>query len=351
MRITEILLPKGLTDKSLSSVSIKKIDLLQARMDRYVDKICKMASGTARDFLKAKLKADYTSLRDIIQKTSIAEDSLGNTLPWPEFINKFSSAMRATGWKSKRHGDNGYLFSTKGDESDDQYYMIVVENAGDSWLNYALGTVEEGHPHIDDSMKGELPITEASLSELINMVREGFGLTERISEDDATKYEVYDTKTKDKVSGPYANLRRASNAAEKKNQEYGAVRYGYRQVKKLTEAVNKLPLTPEDFELVKKLLERPIPAIVAPIYIMEVIDDDELTDQFKSLEETDPSRDVRPLIVEWFNRVMPDQMYRFGQEQADETLSKGMLSLIHGYDPKENKGSGVALTGNAYGRR
>ena len=243
MRIVEILLPKGLTDRGLSAQSYRTIDKLQSRMDQYVDKICGMAAGTARDFLKSKLKADYASLKDIIQKTSIAENELRD-----------------------------------------------------------LGT-----------------------------------------------YEVYDTRTGQRVAGPYSNLRRASHAADKLDLKFGASRYAYRPVKKLTEAIYKLPLTVEDFDLVKKLMERPIPAAVAPIYIMEIIEDDELNDQFKSLEESDPGRDVRPLIVEWFRRVMPDQMHRFGQEIADENLTKGILSPIHGYDPKQYKGSNEPITGNAYG--
>ena len=101
-------------------------------------------------------------------------------------------------------------------------------------------------------------------------------------------------------------------------------------------------------------MERPIPAAVAGIYITEIIDDDELNDQFKSLEDTEPNRDVRPLIVEWFRRVMPDQMHRFGsQEVANDKVRKGILSPIHGYDSKEYSGSSFTSTGssgNAYGR-
>ena len=235
-------MPTGIKDKSLSSISVKKIDLLQTRMDLYVDKIGKMSSGTARDFLKSKLRADYISLKDIIQKNSIAES-------------------------------------------------------------------------------------------------------------DSEQYEIIDTRTGTKVAGPYSSLKRASNAAEKRNQEFGSHRYTYRSVKKLTEAVHKLPLTPEDFNMVKRLMGKPIPAIIAPIYIMEIIDDDELTDQFKSLEITDPARDVRPLIVEWLRRVMPDQMYHFGQALPNEQIKTGSLSPIHGYDSHSYKGTNDPITGNAYGSR
>lgn len=122
------------------------------------------------------------------------------------------------------------------------------------------------------------------------------------------------------------------------------------KVDTIAEAIYKLPLTPADFDLIKQLMEKPIPAIVATLFISEVIEDDELTDQFNSLEETDPGRDIRPLIVEWINRVMPDQMHRFGQETASEFQRKGTLSPIHGYDSKTYKGSGgVETSGNAYG--
>ncbi len=121
----------------------------------------------------------------------------------------------------------------------------------------------------------------------------------------------------------------------------------------VSEAVHKLPLTDKDFELVKQLMEKPIPAIIAPIYISDIIDDDELNDQFRSLEETEPGRDIRPLIAEWIDRVMPDQMYRFGQEVGDEKQKMGLYSPVHGYDPRMYKGgtdTGTAQTGNnAYG--
>jgi hypothetical protein len=192
MKIYEILLPKTLKDKSLTGKVYKDIDTLQTRMNLYVDKISNMATGKARDFLKTKLQADYTALKDIIQKSSI-----------------------------------------------------------------------------------------------------------------------------------------------------------------VSEAVHKLPLTPEDFNLVKQLMKHPIPAIVAPMYVMEVIDDDELNDQFRSLEENEPNRDVRPLIVEWIKRVMPDQMYHFGQEVADENQRKGILSPLHGDDPHMYKGgswTGSGASGDAYGK-
>lgn len=242
MRIVEILLPKGASDRSLSPQESKKIDALQRRMTGYVDKIMSPNTSVAgKEFLKSKLRDDYHELKDVI---------------------------------------------------------------------------------------GEMQV---------------------VAEADLGAYEVYDTRTGYKVAGPYSNLRRASNAADKLDLKFGAHRYAYRPVKQLKEAVYKLPLTLDDFELVKRLMEKPIPAIVAPIYIMEIIEDDELNDQLKSLEESDPGRDVRPLIVEWFRRVMPDQMYRFGQEIADETLMKGILSPIHGYDPKCYKGSNEPITGNAYG--
>ena len=106
----------------------------------------------------------------------MAEASLGNVLSWPEVVNKVSSAMKATGWKSKRMSDDAFMFTTRGAEVEDQWYIAIIDNAGDGFFTYALGTVEEGDPHIDDAYKGKLPNTEASVSELMNEIREGFGL-------------------------------------------------------------------------------------------------------------------------------------------------------------------------------
>jgi hypothetical protein len=120
-------------------------------------------------------------------------------------------------------------------------------------------------------------------------------------------------------------------------------------IHKVAEAVTKLPLSHDDFELVKKVMEKPIPAAIAPIYIHEIIEDDELNDQLASLEDSDPGMDVRPIIAEWFNRVMPDQMYRFTGIEPDMAQKNGVLSPIHGYDSRMYKGTNDPLTGNAYG--
>lgn len=170
-----------------------------------------------------------------------------------------------------------------------------------------------------------------------------------VAENEDIKYEVYDRKTGYKVSGPYSNRARASAAANKKDLEYGAIKFGYRPVKAINEAVHKLPLTDDDFDLVKKLMERPIPAAVAPIYIQNIIEDDEFNDQLLELEDSNPSLDIRPLLVEWFRRVMPDQMHRFTGDVPSTNQQKGLLSVIHGYDPKMYKGTNDPITGNAYG--
>jgi len=106
----------------------------------------------------------------------LTEASLGTTLQWPEVVNKVSSVMKAMGWKSQRKSDDAFMFSTKGQETDDQWYIVMIENEGNGFFQYALGTVEEGDPHIGE--RDSLPSTEASVSELINAIREGFGLHE-----------------------------------------------------------------------------------------------------------------------------------------------------------------------------
>ena len=107
----------------------------------------------------------------------ITEIKLGNTLSWPEFVNKISSMMKATGWKSRKMGDSTFMFITAGTH-EDEWFIIVIDNVGDGFFSYGLGTVEEGQPYIDDNFRGELPTTEASLSELMDMIRDGYNLNE-----------------------------------------------------------------------------------------------------------------------------------------------------------------------------
>jgi hypothetical protein len=111
-----------------------------------------------------------------IKKEDVKEASLGNVLPWPEVANKISSAMKAMGWKAQRKGDDSFMFSTKGAEDESQYYMVMIDNEGDGMFTYALGTFEGDRPDIGE--QDTLPTTEASVSEVLMAIRDGYGLGE-----------------------------------------------------------------------------------------------------------------------------------------------------------------------------
>lgn len=108
----------------------------------------------------------------------VAENKLGEVLPWPVVANKITSAMKAMGWKAQRKGDDAFLFSTKGAEDESQYYMVMIDNEGDGMFTYALGTFEGGRPDIGE--QGKLPTTAASVSEVLMAIRDGYGLDEGI---------------------------------------------------------------------------------------------------------------------------------------------------------------------------
>jgi hypothetical protein len=134
-----------------------------------------LPSGLSSD-AEEVFSAVRQGLEPWLGQEEVKEASLGEVLPWPEVVNKVSSAMKATGWKGKRMNDDAFMFTTRGAEVEDQWYIAIIDNAGDGFFTYALGTVEEGDPHIDDAFKGRLPNTEASVSELMNEIRDGFGL-------------------------------------------------------------------------------------------------------------------------------------------------------------------------------
>lgn len=153
----------------------------------------------------------------------------------------------------------------------------------------------------------------------------------------------------DKIMDP-----RTSNAGKeflksKLRDDYLDMKNTLPKIHVVAEAIHKIPLSNEDFEMVKKMMEKPIPAIIAPIYISEFIIDDEFSNLLTELEEIDPGMDVRTHIVEWFERVMPDQLYRFRNNKPNSAQQKGVLSPIHGYDSHQYKGMNDPITGNAYG--
>ena len=121
--------------------------------------------------LKGKEFAEGWDDEDEIDKITLIK-----SLQWPELVNKVSSAMKAMGWKGQRKDDGSFMFSTRG-QLDDEWYIVIIDNRGNNMFTYALGTVEEGDPHIGE--QESLPMTEASVSELMNAIREGFGLNEQ----------------------------------------------------------------------------------------------------------------------------------------------------------------------------
>lgn len=119
---------------------------------------------------------------------------------------------------------------------------------------------------------------------------------------------------------------------------------------KIKESINRVPLTDEDFKAFEALFEKPIPAAVSLVYIDDVINDDELTAELQILENTQPNRDIRPLLADWFRRVMPDQLYRITGDTPGMIQREGKLSPIHGYSSGYFKAQHNNTSGNAYGR-
>jgi len=157
----------------------------------------------------------------------------------------------------------------------------------------------------------------------------------------------------DKIMDPNTSPQGKEFLKARLRDDYYELRNTLPRLHAVAEAVTKLPLSHTDFKLVKEIMSKPIPAVIAPIYIQEIIEDDELNDTLLELEESNPGLDVRPIIAEWFKRVMPDQMFRFTDDLPDQKQKEGVLSPIHGYDDHMYKGSGFTGTGSsgdAYGK-
>lgn len=419
MHILEILLPKSVRDKDISSKHTQRIDALQKRMDKYVDKIGDAAtSQKGREFLKAKLKDDYDELRSVI-KDAIAEQV-------SEHIVKHGSGYRLLSHKGKNLGDFKSKAAAAKHEGEVEYFKHAKESieegevvpfkkpakpkapivgqifSGSSYFmdKYAMKAFQKagltivgiGGPSNDadhaekDGMEyghdedireyrvtgpqDKMQKVDAYLYRAAEMSgdEEGYGGSypasdfNNISEEGepvqkVETFEIVDSKTGKVVGKPYNSRSRARARVDRLDNEYGGYRFKVRKVGgpdlfegTLNEAVHKLPLTNEDFELVRTLMSRPIPAVIAPIYIQEIIDDDEFNGMLNEFAEMEPGMDVRPHVVEWMRRVMPDQMYRFNDSAQTEKQKLGQDSVIHGYDPHMYHGSNDPITGDAYGR-
>lgn len=346
MKILELLLPKGIKDADLTPKAAERIDMLHKRMNKYVDKISDPStSQKGKEFLKAKLKQDYDELKDVIETVT-------------EHIVKTGGGYRLVSHTGKNLGDFESHKAAAKHEGEVEYFKShpkegVAEAEGDpegvphltktilTHIVQQIGT-EGAHAIVkslewgDGAAKELLQLITKDLKNNISMAE---SVKQRLDPSCWSGYKKSGTKMKGGV--------RVNNCV--KNEDVNALPSKDTDAK-LTEAVHKLPLSDSDFELVKQLMLHRIPAAVAPIYIQEIIDDDEFNSMLSEFADMNPSMDVRPHVVEWIRRVMPDQMYRF--DDSGQTLKQrlGQTSVIHGYDPHMYHGSNDPITGNAYGR-
>ena len=196
---------------------------------RAVDRVVSKKADTDPKYAKKNQDTANAAWERMSDK-DVAEGSLGEVLPWPVVANKISSAMKAMGWKAQRKGDDSFMFSTKGAEDESQYYMVMIDNEGNGMFTYALGTFEGGRPDIGE--QDTLPTTEASVSEVLMAIRDGYGLGENLAQESAgsgviaTKKQAKDPRysmslTKDVRPGQIAKNLKAFNLAEepKKNKK------------------------------------------------------------------------------------------------------------------------------------
>lgn len=373
----------------MSPKTAREIDALQKRIDSYVDKIGDpRTSHAGREFLKVTLKGEYDKLRSIIGgidtfAESQPEQSLvqyevydrhtGNTIPGRGPYNSKNRARRAVDQLDNAYGayKHGYrpvpvkikeLFEPKAN------WQWAFKGPEEHVADFKVGnipyrfTASMRSPKTPDIWDVEFQSMDAkSKRDNKNMSLTGTGNSAEVF---STVADIMKSFLSDKSIT--VNLFEITAIEPNRNKLYvrmierllpnwevdvaGFTIRVSRPTKKINEAVHKLPLADNDFDELKRLLDKPIPAAVANIFISEIIDDDELNDQLLELENTDPSRDVRPVVVEWINRVMPDQRYRFDNDVESEQQKQGILSPIHGYDPKMYRGTNDPLTGNAYGR-
>lgn len=97
----------------------------------------------------------------------------------------------------------------------------------------------------------------------------------------------------------------------------------------LNEAVKTIPVSKEDFELLESLCEEPLIAKDALELIGPVLSDDGLNDSILAEADRDPNADVRPLIVQWLELNMPQQLSGMKAEPRMGG-NQGIFSPLHG---------------------
>jgi len=217
--------------KDRNQATGKQMDQAEQIVNNVLSKLPSKVAGDIRNAIARapnKIQALQAELQKRGVKAPMAEGSLGTALPWPEVVNKVNSAMKAMGWKGTRKADGTFMFSTRGQESDDQYYTVIIDNAGEGFFTYALGTIEEGDPRIGE--QESLPNTEASVSELMNAIRDGFGLSEQgVAEGNDWNGPLYDptlqkgkpTKAATAAAKAEADYRKKQKAFQKPTKQQG----------------------------------------------------------------------------------------------------------------------------------
>lgn len=329
MKINELLTAPGQPDKDS--------DLLKSRIVQHIDKILgKESSKLDREILQKKLSADFLEISNALEKMSKSELTElfqpGKNWQWTESGYDYAEAEFDV-------GDIPYIIRFAAGSSD----------PGSTWeVEFEVNTrktkaVDSSKRHRITGTGNSAQVFSTVVDILRNFLSEYDTLVGSLefSADEPNRRRLYSSM----ISRLLPDWKVSTNS---QGRAFLVTRPELAGSEDLKESVNRVPLSDEDFDTFKDLMSRPIPAAVASAYIQEIIDDDELTDNLDILSEQQPARDVRPLIADWFKRVMPDQLYRFiGTGDYD---SHGRFSPLHGYNTGSHKGTNDPVTGNAFGR-
>lgn len=320
MKINELLTKPGRTDRDA--------DLLKAGIVQYVDKILgKESSKLDREILQKKLSNDFLEISNALEKMSKSDLTElfqpGKNWQFIEEEHDYAEAKFTVGKIP--------------------YIIRFAAGSQGTWdVEFEVDT--RSTDRIDISKRHRITGTGNSaevFSAVVDIMRaflRNYG-----NQIDALEFSAKEPSRQKLYSAMVKRL-----LPDWQISKLGPSFVVHRPSKNIRESINRVPLSDKDYDQFRDLMTRPIPAVVARAYIQEIIDDDELSDNLDILAEQQPDRDTRPLIADWFRRVMPDQLYRFLGSSMHYT--DGRYSPLHGYETQAHKGTNDVITGNAFGR-
>lgn len=306
MRLSEILI-----NKTNEDVLKPKLDILNKDVKRYTDGLKNPDLQPAdRSLLKQKLEQAKEEIAEITEQ--LKEDRIDELFDTPA----------VWGWQRKTNDLCTAIFNV-----DNHSYKFTAEEYYPGSWSIGFAKTDAGRYEYGVTNTGNAALVMSTIVDIMKDFFHQYSPRQiSFTADEPSRQKLYLRMITNMLPSWIVDQK-----ADGKTFKMSAPKLQKANEGQINESIHKIPLTMDDFKELKEKFNKHIPAEIAAIILSDVLEADDLSDEFLELAKRNPNHDCRPLIINWLKTNMPNQMHHFTKDPDAEHLVHGIFSPVHGY--------------------